>query len=897
MLGNEELVAWFQHVRLPECGRSIIHQVRSSDPARRVGGGRRNVSGRYPSKKMGVTIQFESHRVELARIYELEHDSGVIEYWDQPPSFKLEYKSAQGKRIVAVHTADYFVIRADSAGWEECKTEDELVRWLEKSPHRYCRDDDIWRCPPEEEYGREFGLTYCVRSSRDIDWVYQRNIQFLEDYLRDDRTSVSPVTRNRLVAHVAARPGISLKELLAAAVGGATQDDVYLLIALGELYVDLNNSPLVQPATVPVFLNRQAAAHDYQNPMVVSKSSSNTPMREPRLGSEVSWDGRRWDILNCGQTHVVLRRTDDNSITQLPAAAFHTLMENGEITVTSSHPNDDNPEIMDRLSKASEEDLRQANSRYEIVHRLLDGTTSTAPIPVSSRTGRRWRERYKKAEAQYGSGYLGLIPQTHRRGNSAAKLPEATRKLMATVIHQDYETHKQKSIFASWSALQTACVNQGLIAPSYETFRQAVHAGAGHLQILKRAGPRAAYQKESFYWELELKTPRHGDRPFEIGHVDHTELDVELVCSTTGRNLGRPWLSLLTDAFSRRVLAVSLSFDPPSYRSCMAIIRECVARHNRLPQIFVVDGGAEFDSVYFETMLARYECTKKTRPPAKARFGAVVERLFGTCNSQLIHNLRGNTQVMRQVRQVTASINPKHEAIWTLADLHDHLTCYLYEVYDSLDHPALGQSPREAYEAGMAHAGHRPWRRINYDREFFIMTLPTTSSGTAQVLPGRGVKIHYTYYWSDLFRDPEIERKQVPVRYDAFDAGTAFAFVKGQWVQCHSEHYAIFQGHSERELMLATQELRKRHRQHACQRGLSAKTIGDFLQSVEEREILLTQRLRDCQARVTRSESEYVVAQQPPNDGHAPFMPSCAAAPSQTAVVEPAEEYEIYGAF
>jgi len=75
MLGNEELLAWFQRVRLPECGRSIVHQVRSSDPARRVGGGYQNVSGRYPSKKMGVTIQFESHRVELARIYELEHDT------------------------------------------------------------------------------------------------------------------------------------------------------------------------------------------------------------------------------------------------------------------------------------------------------------------------------------------------------------------------------------------------------------------------------------------------------------------------------------------------------------------------------------------------------------------------------------------------------------------------------------------------------------------------------------------------------------------------------------------------------------------------------------------------------------------------------------------------------
>lgn len=95
MLGNEDLLAWFQRVQLPEYGRSIIRQVRSSDPARRVGGGRRNISGRYPSKKMGVTIQFESHRVELATIYELEHDSGVLEYWDQPPSFKLEYLSAQ----------------------------------------------------------------------------------------------------------------------------------------------------------------------------------------------------------------------------------------------------------------------------------------------------------------------------------------------------------------------------------------------------------------------------------------------------------------------------------------------------------------------------------------------------------------------------------------------------------------------------------------------------------------------------------------------------------------------------------------------------------------------------------------------------------------------------------
>ena len=109
-------------------------------------------------------------------------------------------------------------------------------------------------------------------------------------------------------------------------------------------------------------------------------------------------------------------------------------------------------------------------------------------------------------------------------------------------------------------------------------------------QRLRRQGRRSAYALEPFYFELELKTPRHGDRPFEIGHIDHTELDVEVVCSRTGRVLGRPWLTLLIDAYSRRVPAIYLTFDPPSYRSCMMVLRECVRRHQRLPQIVVGNG-------------------------------------------------------------------------------------------------------------------------------------------------------------------------------------------------------------------------------------------------------------------------------------------------------------------
>ena len=348
--------------------------------------------------------------------------------------------------------------------------------------------------------------------------------------------------------------------------------------------------------------------------------------------------------------------------------------------------------------------------------------------------------------------------------------------------------------------------------------------------------------------ELQLTTPRHGDRPFHICHIDHTELDVEVVCSSTGRNLGRPWLTIFMDAFSRRVLALFLSFDPPSYRSCMMVLRECVRRHGRLPQILVVDGGKEFDSVYFETLLARYECTKKTRPPAKPRFGSVCERLFGT-STQLIYSLAGNTQITKNVRQVTTSVDPRNLAVWTLESLHTRLCEWAYEFYDTTMHPAIGQSPRDCFELGIEHSGNRPHRHIPYDEEFRMMTLPTTARGVALVDAGKGVKINHLHYWSTVFRDPAIERTRVPVRYDPYDAGTAYAYVGNHWVSCYSEYFSSFRGRSEREMMIATAELRKRSQDHSREFKVTARRLADFVASVEAEESLLVQRLQDAAAR------------------------------------------------
>ena len=110
----------------------------------------------------------------------------------------------------------------------------------------------------------------------------------------------------------------------------------------------------------------------------------------------------------------------------------------------------------------------------------------------------------------------------------------------------------------------------------------AVRNRAGLKQTLKSQGSRAAYQHGPFYFELDLKTPRHGDRLFEVCHIDHALLDFELTGSTGEHVLGRPWMTLMIDAFSRRALAVYVDFDEPSYRSCVMVLRECVGLHNRL---------------------------------------------------------------------------------------------------------------------------------------------------------------------------------------------------------------------------------------------------------------------------------------------------------------------------
>jgi putative transposase len=813
--------------------------------------------------KMGCTIQFESPRGELAFIYQLEHDATVLEFYDQPESIKLIYPGRTGKPVSIFHTPDFFVLREDGAGWVECKMEEQLPQLAERMPHRYVRTPDgTWSCPPGSAYANPFGLTYRLFSSAEIDWVYQRNLRFLEDYLRFSRPPVENEVASAIHQMCQSRPAICLLDVLEGLQVG-TPDDVYALIASERVYVDLSQAPLADPAHVHVFVDREQAVA-YQTLSQSASFSSLFPgssVRQVLPGSLLWWDGKPWRVLNLGETAVTLL-SPEKRVVDLLCTVFEDLVRQRKVTVATPSPDDATHAAYEQIAAASPEQLEIATYRYKLLGRALPQETV-----VSARTLQRWRKNFQTAEAIYGHGFLGLIPGRSRQGNRLPRLSQPVEHLLEQYITDHYETLNQQSKTAVYLLFEREAKEQGLPVPSYRTFLDRLAKRDRRQQTLKRQGPRAAALHDPWVWELEQTTPKHGDRPWEIVHMDHTELDIELVSARTGQALGRPWATFVTDAYSRRLLVAYLTFDPPSYRSCMMALRECVWRYGRFPQTLVVDGGPDFRSVYFEALLAYYSCTKASRPWAKPRYGSVCERLFGTANTQLVHTLTGNTQITKQVRQVTKSVDPKQHAVWTLGDLYRYLMAWAYEVYDTTPHPALDMSPREAFRMGLVQAGERSHCAIDYDETFRFFSLPTTPKGTAQVEPGRGVKINYVYYWSDEFRPATIEHTQLPVRYDPFDIGTAFAFVKSHWVKCISEYYLQFKGHSERELFLATTELRKRQQEHIKHASITAKRLAEFLASAEAHEVLLTQRLQDAELRDVFAQmggmSSYQSSEQP----------------------------------
>lgn len=96
--------------------------------------------------------------------------------------------------------------------------------------------------------------------------------------------------------------------------------------------------------------------------------------------------------------------------------------------------------------------------------------------------------------------------------------------------------------------------------------------------------------------------------------------------------------------------------------SCMMVVRDMMRRHHRMPETLILDNGPEFHG----DSLARVCLFSGThicfRPAGQPRVGSLVERAFGTVQTQLINRLAGNTQVRLHARMAMKSVLPDNFA-------------------------------------------------------------------------------------------------------------------------------------------------------------------------------------------------------------------------------------------
>ena len=799
-----------------KAGKAYIEAVRNSPPSRRVQSDGTNVTARYPSQKMSVALEAESHSLELSLLYQLEHSDEVLEFYTQALPIKLSYVAASGRMTHPMYTPDFLVLDINrGVHWIECKPESVLEKLAEKMPNRYVRDcAGTWICPPVNEVARQFGFTYRFFTSSHVNEVLVRNLQYLEDYKRGRPLHVPDDALQVILKIVQTEPGIRLCDLRAKCEQFPA-DYFNSLISDHQLFVNLITEPLANPTQVRVYAD-QATASAYAplqtDPPAAPDPSPILSRSTPSVLNEANGDAE-------GRT---------GAVSGADAAS-----------PSDNHP----PELLEGFSS---EDLEEANRRL----RVIEQPELAAVEMIPERTVRRWKKMYVEAEAAFGWGYLGLLPKVKDRGNRTPKLPEMIGTLADKIVAEHYMNTTKKRKKVAYSFFVTACTDSGFFIPSYQWFCKHINRHTAEELARARDGKRAAYK----YQILNRTRPNfnNGAWPMHVAHVDHTLADLEVVDEETGENLGRPWLSLMVDSFSREVLAYDLSFDPPSAATCMVLIRDCVQRNRRLPLVVVTDNGKEFHSAYFETLMSRYECTLKRRPPAKPRFGSIIERLFGTVNMEFFHTLQGNTQTTKNPRQTTKSIAPKTRAVWHLPALQEKFEEYAFKVYPQTMHTGIGSTPAETRARGIATHGARVGREILLNEDFTVLTMPAIPRGRATVQPSRGIKVHTAYYWNDAMRSTEVEKSAVPVRFDPFDLGHVYAFIKKKWVRCITNE-TKFHGHSMHEIRAVSQVLRRRDTIAIRKRAtVSSRDIANYLSSNNVDEKVLEQRRKDNAARHKR---------------------------------------------
>ena len=363
------------------------------------------------------------------------------------------------------------------------------------------------------------------------------------------------------------------------------------------------------------------------------------------------------------------------------------------------------------LSAISDEYWEKALEKYEMIKPLLN-CEQHCPASVKERAkevGVSDRSLYRWIQAYNSLGSIaGLVDRKRGWAKGNSRLSKEQDELITAVINKFY-LHKQRpTIEQTIREVQRIASQKGLDSPSRRTIRQRI------LRISEEERLRKRGQKEKAKNKFTPKPNNfpNVDFPLSVIQIDHTPVDLIIVDNQYRKPIGRPYLTLAMDVYSRMITGYYLSLDAPSVTSVAMCIARSILPKERLlldhnvkgewavfgyPNKIHVDNGADFRSLDLSKSCEAHGIALEFRPVGRPEFGGHIERVIGTFMKE-VHGLSGTTFSNTKEKDTYQS---EAEAVMTLDEFETWLINYIVNVYHKRTHSALGMSPVQKWRLGI----------------------------------------------------------------------------------------------------------------------------------------------------------------------------------------------------
>ena len=358
-----------------------------------------------------------------------------------------------------------------------------------------------------------------------------------------------------------------------------------------------------------------------------------------------------------------------------------------------------------------------AERKYEIIRPLLEisGRTLKDVEARAKEYDLHAMTLYKWMRAYEAQGRVTALQVNARSDKGATKLSNEVEAIIAAMIESEYLTRNPKSILRICGEIRQKCENAKLPAPHCNTVRKRIDQLSDEVRIARRKGKKAAAQQFS---PIRGHFPG-ADYPLSVIQIDHTKMDIILVDDIHRRPIGRPWITLAIDVFSRMVAGFYVSFDPPGALATGLCIAHAIlakdkwlAKHNvasewpcwGLPKTIHLDNAKEFRGNMLQRACKEYGINLEWRPVARPHFGGHIERLVGTLMKE-IHTLDGTTFSNTRER---GDYGSEKAATMTLSEFETWLATYIVDVYHKREHKSIGMAPIEKFREGVFGSDDKP---------------------------------------------------------------------------------------------------------------------------------------------------------------------------------------------